>query len=83
MVQRNRGRWKLQTKEHGKVIGQVWEKGHAKSESRQEDKNQEIGVGTVWYFMEIWEPSQNRNEVIQTSKLGKAWKEMEGHRRVV
>ena len=64
MVQRSRGRWKLQTKEHGKVIGRVWEKGHAKSGSRQGDENQEIGVGTVWYFMEIWEPSKNRNEVI-------------------
>ena len=65
------------------MIGQAWEKGHTKSGSRQEDKNQEIGMGTVWYFMEIWELSQNRNEVIQTPKLGKAWKVTESHRRVV
>ena len=65
------------------MIGQAWEKGHTKLGSRQEDENQEIGMGTVWYFMEIWEPPQNRNEVIQTSKLGKAWKVTEGNRRVV
>ena len=60
------------------MIGQAWEKGHTKLGSRQEDENQEIGMGTVWYFMGIQEPFQNRNEVIQTSELGKAWKVMEG-----